>query len=58
MNPKEANTLLDMARAGLAVPTEVISWALTVTGDLLQSNWAAKEEIEVFVEAMRREGLL
>jgi len=40
------------------VPTEVISWALTVTGDLLQSNWAAKDDIEVFVEAMRREGLL
>lgn len=58
MTPQEANTLLDMARSGLSIPADVISWALTVTGDLLQSNWAAKLDIEIFVDAMRREGLL
>jgi hypothetical protein len=58
MTLQEANALLDMAKAGLSIPAEVITWALTVTGDALQSNWAAHQDIGDFVHALRREGLL
>jgi hypothetical protein len=58
MTLQEAQTLLDMAKQGVAIPTEVVIWALTVTGDALQSNWAAHQEVADFVEALRREGLL
>lgn len=58
MTLQEANTLLDMARQGIAIPQEVVAWALTITGDKLQSNWAAHQDIADFVQALRKAGLL
>ena len=58
MTLQEASTLLDMARQGMAIPQEVITWALTVTGDAAQTNWAARQDIADFVQALRQEGLL
>lgn len=58
MTLQDAQTLLDMARQGLAIPQEVITWALTVTGDATQNNWAARQEIADFVQALRQDGLL
>ena len=58
MTLQEACTLLDMARQGLPLPCEVVAWALTVTGDAKQSNWAAHQEIADFVQALRNGGLL
>lgn len=58
MTLQEANKLLDMARQGVQIPCEVVTWALTVTGDALQSNWAAHQEVADFVQALRKEGLL
>lgn len=58
MTLQEAQTLLDMARQGMQIHCEVITWALTVTGDALQNNWTARLEIEDFVQALRQDGLL
>ncbi len=58
MTVEEARQLLDMAKQGLAIPAEVITWALTVTGDAVQSRWSDRREVEDFVQALRREGLL
>ncbi len=58
MTLQEAQTLLDMAKQGLAIPQEVVTWALTVTGDAVQRNWSAHQDITDFVQALRQEGLL
>lgn len=58
MTVEEARTLLDMAQQGLAIPAEVVTWALTVTGDAVQRRWSDKQEVDDFVHALRREGLL
>ena len=58
MTLKEANTILDMARDGAAIPSEVITWALTVTGDALQRNWSAHHQVGEFCDALRKVGLL
>lgn len=58
MTLQEAHTLLDMARQGMAIPQEVVAWALTITGDTLQSNWRAHQDIADFVQALRKAGLL
>lgn len=58
MTLQEAQTLLDMARQGMQIHCEVITWALTVTGDAVQSNWAARQDVLDFVQALRQEGLL
>lgn len=58
MTLQEANQLLDMARAGLYVPTEVVTWALTVTGDALQKNWSAVHDVGEFVNELRKAGVL
>lgn len=58
MTPGDAQTLLDMARQGVQIPEEVITWALTVTGDAVQSNWAARQDVLDFVQSLRQEGLL
>jgi hypothetical protein len=58
MTQKEAQTLLDMAQQGLAIPAEVVAWALTVTGDTQQRRWADHQEVMDFVQALRNEGLL
>lgn len=50
--------LLDMAKQGLPVPAEVVAWALTVTGDQVQRNWRAHQEVADFVQALRNGGLL
>lgn len=58
MTVQEATALLEMAKQGMAIPQEVITWALTVTGDAVQRNWAAHHDIADFVQALRMEGLL
>lgn len=58
MTVEEARQLLDMSKQGLAIPEEVTTWALTVTGDAEQRRWSDKREVEDFVHALRREGLL
>ena len=58
MTHLEAMQLLDMAKQGLPVPAEVVAWALTVTGDAVQNNWAAHQEVADFVQALRNGGLL
>ncbi len=58
MTRQEANTLLDMATQGVQLHCEVVTWALTVTGDAEQRNWAAHQDISEFVQALRQEGLL
>lgn len=58
MTLQEANQLLDLAKAGLPVPAEVVTWALTVTGDALQRNWAAHQQVGEFCDCLRKVGLL
>jgi hypothetical protein len=58
MTQQEAQTLLDMAQQGLAIPQEVVAWALTVTGDTQQRRWADRQDVMDFVQALRNEGLL
>jgi len=58
MTLQDAFTLLDMARQGVQIPCEVVTWALTVTGDVAQLNWASHQEIADFVQALRNGGLL
>ena len=58
MTRQEANTLLDMATQGVPLHCEVVTWALTVTGDAEQRNWAARSELLDFVQALRQDGLL
>lgn len=58
MTLEQATKLLDMAKQGLAIPQEVITWALTVTGDATQRNWSDHQEVADFVQALRKEGLL
>jgi hypothetical protein len=58
MTKQEAQTLLDMAQQGLAIPAEVVTWALTVTGDAEQRRWSDHQEVMDFVQALRNEGLL
>jgi hypothetical protein len=58
MTQQEAQTLLDMAQQGMAIPQEVVTWALTVTGDAEQRRWGDHREVMDFVQALRNEGLL
>jgi hypothetical protein len=58
MTQQEAKTLLDMAQQGLAIPAEVVTWALTVTGDAEQRRWGDHQPVMDFVQALRNEGLL
>ena len=58
MTLQEAQQLLDMAKAGAPVPTEVVTWALTVTGDAMQRNWATWQDIGEFVTALRKAGAI
>jgi hypothetical protein len=58
MTKQEAQTLLDMAQQGLAIPAEVVTWALTVTGDTEQRRWSDRQDVMDFVQALRNEGLL
>lgn len=58
MTRAEANQLLDMARAGLRLPEEVITWALSVTGDAPDADLSERQEVLDFVQALRLEGLL
>lgn len=58
MTLQDAFTLLDMARQGVPLHCEVVTWALTVTGDAQQWNWAAHQEIADFVQSLRNGGLL
>ena len=56
MTQQEAIKVLDMAREGQHLPTEVIQLALSVTDQQPQPNQA--ERYEQFLEALRKAGLL
>jgi len=58
MTRQDATLLLDMAKQGVPLPCEVVTWALTVTGDAEQRNWRAGSEVDEFVHALRQGGLL
>lgn len=56
MTQQEAIRVLDMAREGQRLPTEVIQLALSVTDQQPRPDQA--ERYEQFLEALRRSGLL
>lgn len=58
MNMDEAKKVLDMARMGLNLPTEVIDQALYMTGDNPDSLPLPTQEMADFLDCLRREGWL
>lgn len=58
MNMEEAKQILDMARNGLALPEEVISQALYMTGDHPDALPLPESEMADFLDCLRREGWL
>jgi hypothetical protein len=56
MTQQEAIKVLDMAREGQHLPTEVIQLALSVTDQQPRPDQA--ERYEQFLEALRKAGLL
>lgn len=58
MTHAEANRLLDMAKDGQPVPEDVLTEALYLTGDGACWRDLPCPEIEEFVDAMRKAGLL
>jgi hypothetical protein len=58
MNYMEANRILDLARSGQPVPSEIVDEALYMTGDGPIICDVPSPVLENFVQAMREAGLI